>query len=155
MHRIYCLLIIFPPLKIHVIQTLYLLFVDWKKIGNDFPKYIWTACTFMQNTFDNLHQGHFKWKQNHFFFLIKISKYFIIFIAISSLSKWILPGLSVNWLINLKRLRFKRFKDTCTWQFVHLKWTFLSCYNSICFHRNKHFGDTDNTSRDVILDWMQ
>lgn len=68
LHRIYCLLIIFPPLKIHVIQTLNLLFVDWKKIGNDFPKYIWTACTFMQNTFDNLHQGHFKWKQNHFFF---------------------------------------------------------------------------------------
>lgn len=77
LHRIYCLLIIFPPLKIHVIQTLYLLFVDWKKIGNDFPKYIWTACTFMQNTFDNLHQGHFKWKQNHFFFRMKISKYFI------------------------------------------------------------------------------
>lgn len=96
----------------------------------------------------------FQMKTKSFFFLIKISKYFIFFITISSLSKRILPGLSVSWLINLKRLRFKRFKDTCTWH-VHLKWTFLSCYNSICFHQNKHFGDTDNTSRDVILDWMQ
>lgn len=55
-------------------------------------------------------------KSKSFFFLIKISKYFIFFITVSSLSKRILPGLSVSLLINLKRLRFKRFKDTCTFE---------------------------------------
>lgn len=91
----------------------------------------------LSNAFDNLLKisRTFQMKTKSII-LIKMCTYIF-----STNSKRIKPGLSVNWLINLKRLKSKRFK-----------YTFRSYYNSICFHQTKNIRDTDINGRDVILD---
>lgn len=134
------LLILFPTLKINVIQIYILAVCTLKKKWSKMICQIIFELYVLSNAFDNLLKisRSFQMKTKSII-LIKMCTYFF-----STSSQIIKPGLSVNWLINLKRLKSKRFK-----------YTFRSYYNWICFHQNKDIRDTDINGRDVILDWMQ